>query len=296
MNLLKSQFDVLVFLEGAKNSDKVTQKMVCEKTGLSAGGVNKAFAALAQSGFIAQGRITAAGIKALKPHLVRRAIFLAAGFGERLIPITLNTPKPLVRIKGVRIIDTMIDAVLAAGIEEIIIVRGYLAEQFDQLLYKYPNIKFVENPLFSQSNNISSMMCVRHLLQNAYVMDADLYLKNPKLVVKYQYQSNYLGIATQITDDWCLKSRSGFISQMCLGGRACHLMIGFSYWSEKDAKRLMQHIKEVYEMPGGKERYWDQVPLEYFVKDYKVLIRECLSEDIAEIDTYSNLKELDGTY
>ena len=36
---------------------------------------------------------------------VKRAIFLAAGIGSRLVPITLNTPKPMVRVHGVRIID-----------------------------------------------------------------------------------------------------------------------------------------------------------------------------------------------
>ena len=69
---------------------------------------------------------------------MKRAVFVAAGFGSRMVPITLNTPKPLVRVNGTRIIDTLLDAVVEAGIPEIVIVRGYLGEQFDQLLYKYP--------------------------------------------------------------------------------------------------------------------------------------------------------------
>lgn len=48
---------------------------------------------------------------------------------------------------------------MVAGIEEIIIARGYLAEQFDQLLYKCPLIKFLENPIYNEANNISSAMC-----------------------------------------------------------------------------------------------------------------------------------------
>lgn len=53
----------------------------------------------------------------------------------------------------------------AAGIEEIYIARGYYGEQFDALLYKYPNIKFIENPMYSEANNISSLMAARYLLQ-----------------------------------------------------------------------------------------------------------------------------------
>ncbi len=74
------------------------------------------------------------------------------------MPITLNTPKPLVRVRGTRIIDALLDAVCAAGIEEVYIVRGYYGEQIDALLYKYPNIKFIENPMYSEANNISSLM------------------------------------------------------------------------------------------------------------------------------------------
>ena len=44
------------------------------------------------------------------------------------------------------LIDTLIDACLSAGIGEIYIVRGYLAEQFDQLLYKYPTVRFRRSP------------------------------------------------------------------------------------------------------------------------------------------------------
>lgn len=61
-------------------------------------------------------------------------------------------------------IDTLLDAVVRVGIEELIIVRGYLYEQFDQLLYKYPNIKFIENFEYNEANNISSANKVKYLL------------------------------------------------------------------------------------------------------------------------------------
>lgn len=166
------------------------------------------------------------------------AIFIAAGFGSRMVPITLNTPKPLVRVKGRRIIDTLLDAVVHAGIEEIYIVRGYLAEQFDQLLYKYPQIKFIENSAFNEANNISSLMCVRFLLQNAYVLEGDLLLSNEALITKYQYASNYLGVPVDMTDDWCFKTKNDIITKVMVGGTNCHHMIGISYWSEQDGAKL----------------------------------------------------------
>jgi CTP:phosphocholine cytidylyltransferase-like protein len=258
--------------------------------------VNKTLIQLGETGLTSSEGITAKGLDALEPYRVKRAVFIAAGFGSRLVPITLNTPKPLVRVKGVRIIDTLLDAIGAAGIEEILIVRGYLGEQFDQLLYKYPGITFLENPSYNESNNISSAMCVRYQMQNAYVLESDLLLHNPRLITPYQYTSNYLGVPVEKTDDWCFETRNRFITRLKQGGRNCHHMFGISYWNERDGAKLAEHIKQVYEMPGGKERYWDQVPLEYFIRDYEVEVRECSFEDIVEIDTFSELKKLDEVY
>ena len=296
MNLTRTQFDVLVFLEKEKNEKNPTQRDIAQTTGLSLGTVNKTLVHLGENGLIENNSLSADGLNALEPYHVRRAVFIAAGFGSRLVPITLNTPKPLVRVKGVRIIDTLLDAVCAAGIDEIIIVRGYLGEQFDQLKYKYPNIQFLENPLYNESNNISSMMCARFLLQNAYVLESDLLLNKGCLISKYQYASNYLGVPTERSDDWCFETKSGIITRVRVGGRNCHHMFGISYWNQTDGAKLADHIKQVYEMPGGKERYWDLVPLEYFIKDYTVEVRECTFEDVIEVDTFNELKALDDTY
>ena len=223
---------------------------------------------------------------------------MAAGFGSRMVPVTLNTPKPLVRVKGKRIIDSLLDAVVSAGIEEIYIVRGYLAEQFDQLLKKYPRITFIENPLYNETNNISSAYCARHLLANSYVFEADLLLYNPKLITKYQYSSNYLGVPTERTDDWCLITDSnGHIKKLCQGGTDCYHEYGLSYWTREDGDRLARHLDEFFNnVPGGKEKYWDQVPLDHYVSEYKISVRECSFSDIIEIDTFNELKKLDPSY
>jgi len=292
--LSRTEFDILTALE--KQQRAIAQRELTSICKRSLGTINKTMTLLKEKGFVCDGMISPQGLAALEPYRVRRAIFIAAGFGSRLIPITLNTPKPLVRVKGTRLIDTLLDAVVAAGIEEIIIVRGYLGEQFDQLLYKYPMIKFVENPAFNDANNISSAMCVRYLLSNAYVFEADLLLSNPDIVQKYQYRSNFLGIPVERTDDWCFIVKDGIIKKQQVGGVDCYQEVGISYWDETDAARLAEHIKQTYEMPGGKERYWDQVPFVFFPQSYQVEIRECTMEDIIEIDTFKELKQIDPVY
>jgi CTP:phosphocholine cytidylyltransferase-like protein len=296
MNLTRTQFNLLVFLEREKDKNNLTQRDIAAQIGLCESTVDKTLVFLNKNNLIENNDLSADGLKALEPYRVKRAVFIAAGFGSRLVPVTLNTPKPLVRVNGVRIIDTLLDAVCAAGIDEIIIVRGYLGEQFDQLKYKYPQIQFLENPLYNEANNISSAMCARFMLQNAYVLESDLLLHNLGLIVKYQYASNYLGVPSKRTDDWCFETRNGIITKLRVGGQNCHHMFGISYWNQTDGAKLADHIKQVYEMPGGKERYWDQVPLEYFIKDYVVEVRECTFDDITEIDTFNELKKIDETY
>ncbi len=291
--LSRKNFEILVNIE---RFGKRTQREIAEATDYSVGSVNKVMTELSENGLIENGVITEKGLDALEPYRVKRAVFIAAGFGSRLIPITLNTPKPLVRVNGTRMIDTLLDAVTEVGIEEIYIIRGYLGEQFDQLLYKYPNIKFIDNTLYGEANNISSALIARHLLQNAYVMEADLVLYNKELIQKYQYTSNYLGVPVTTTDDWCLKTKNHVITQLMIGGTNCHHLYGISYWNEEDGKKLFYDIEKVFNMPGGRERYWDQVALEFCINNYKVEVRDCTFDDIIEIDSYADLKKLDPAY
>lgn len=251
---------------------------------------------LERLGLLRAGQATPEGIRAMEPYRARRAVFLAAGFGSRLAPITFNTPKPLVRVHGRRIVDSLLDACLAAGLEELYLVRGYLAEQFDQLLYRYPTLRFLENPVFNETNNISSAVCAGSLLSNAYVLEADLVLQDPSLIRPYQYSSNFLAFPTARTDDWCFEVQDGIITEEKIGGENCWQMVGISYWSGPDGQLLERDLKEVYRQPGGRERYWEQIPLVFRKENYQVSVRPCRPEDVTEIDTLRELKAFDKSY
>ena len=295
MVLSRKEFDVLEIL--IESSEAFSQRRLEEITGYSLGTVNKVIKDLDEKGYIKKGKITENGRSAMEPFRAKKAIFIAAGFGSRLVPVTLNTPKPLVRVNGKRIIDTLIDACLEAGITEIYIVRGYLAEQFDQLLYKYPMIKFLENPSFNEANNISSAMVARYLMQNAYVFEADLLISNPSIIKKYHYTSDVLGIWKERTDDWCLDvDKDGFVKEEKVGGLNTYQMVGIYYFNSSDGAKLSEHIKQAYNEPGGKERYWETVPNQVYKGQYRIQVRPCKDEDIVEIDTFRELKAIDKTY
>ncbi|HIS56627.1 MAG: NTP transferase domain-containing protein [Lachnospiraceae bacterium] len=300
MNINQNQFEILVYVE-REGGKKITQRQMAEGTKLSLGVVNKTLSELVSLGLVTldedrEVQITKTGLDALEPYRVKRAVVIAAGFGSRMVPITLNTPKPLVRVHGKKIIETLLDAVVEAGIPEIVLVRGYLGEQFDVLKDRYPNIKFLNNPMFNESNNISSVLIARDYLAGAYVMEADLLLANPRIVRKYEYCSNYLGEYRDMTDDWCFDVKKGLIKKLNVGGTNCYHMFGISYWTREDGKRLADCVEKTWKMPGGKERYWDEVPLRTFQKEFEVAVRPCEAGDLVEIDTFKELKQIDPVY
>lgn len=293
MQLNRKQFDILVSIkEGTKS-----QRDIAKATSYSLGSVNKTVGELKNLGLILNKKVTDFGDQVLEQYRAKRAIFIAAGFGSRLVPVTLKTPKPLVEVHGKRIIDGLIDACLQADINEIYIVRGYLSEKFDVLLKKYPMIKFLENPGYNEANNIGSSLIAKDLLQNAYVFEADLLISNPKIITKYHYQSDFLGIKKLRTDDWCFQvDKKRIIKKQKFGGINVWQMVGISYWNEQDGKQLALDIPYVYSLPGGKEYYWEQVPNVVMNKHYKVEVKECQESDIVEIDTFNELKAIDSSY
>ena len=258
--------------------------------------VDKQLKIFRERGLLHGGELTADGLKILEPYKVRRAIFIVAGIGERLLPITINTPKPLVKVHGVRIIDRLIDACLVADIEEIYIVRGYLAEQFDLLLKKYPTLKFIDNPLYNEANNISSAVRAAKFFGRAYVFEGDLLLHNPTLIRRYEFAPNFLGIEMARSDDWCFDVQDGVIVKQKIGGLNCWQEVGISFWDDASAAQLAKDLPAAFESPGGRELYWDEVPLKIFAENYRVEVRPCMKDDIVEIDTFNELKTIDKAY
>ena len=289
----KEQFDILVALE--KDRLPHTADELTALTGHADAAAT--VAELTAQGLIADDAITAQGVEALDHYKTKRAVFIAAGYGSRLRPVTYQTPKPLVEVNGARIIDTLIDGVMAAGVEEIYVVCGYLGEQFEVLKEKYPNIQLVTNPMYTTCNNISSVLLTRDHLRNAYVLEADLFIHNKAIFDKYLYHSSYLGIPTDETDDWYFKTNeNGVIYELGIGSDHCYRMLGISYWNAEDGATLEEHVKATFDMPGGKDEDWCYVPLVAFKNAYQVHVRECAAQDIEEIDTFDELCAIDPSY
>lgn len=292
--MTRNEFLILREIEKSKKIDK---NKISEITNFSVEEISTIINDLIDKELVVYNKITDKGLKLLEPYRVKRVIFLAAGFGERMLPVTLDIPKPLIPVNGKRIIETLLDAVKEAEIEEIIIVVGYLSEEFLILKEKYPNIEFIYNPKYSEENNISSVYLVKDKLSSSYVFESDMYLNKMDLINKYEFSCNYALKKVDETPDWCVKVTNSIISKFEQGGRDCYQIYGMAYFDTESGKRFEQDIEYVYNnIPGARKRLWDFVHLDYCKENYQFSIKECQEGDIVEIDSFSELKEYDSSY
>ena len=142
------------------------------------------------------------------------------------------------------------------------------------------------------------MYLARAFLQNAYVIESDLFLNNASLISKYQYESNYLGVPTAHTDDWCfLTDENGDICEFGIGADNCFHMFGISYLDSEAGRTLCEDIRVLYDSdPDCHSHFWDEVALTYCKSNYHIKVRPCTFADVTEIDTLDELIAMDASY
>ena len=96
------------------------------------------------------------------------AIILAAGKSNRFAPFTYEKPKGIFRVRGEILIDRQIEQLKEAGIDEIVVVIGFMKEKFFYLEEKY-GVKFVINNTFASKGNLYSLYAAREYLSDTYV-------------------------------------------------------------------------------------------------------------------------------
>lgn len=227
-----------------------------------------------------------------------RAVIMAAGFGSRLMPVTKETPKPLIKVNGVRMIDSVIKALHKNGVNEIYIVVGYLKEKFDVLKREYSGIELIENPYYDTSNNISSLYVAREHLENSLILDGDQIIYNDDVLSPYFEKSGYNSVWTDgETDEWLQQVENGkVVSCSRTGGKRGWQLFSISRWNEKDGKKLKRHLELEFENKQNRGIYWDDVVMFNHFDEYDLTVRPMNYGDVIEIDSLDDLMKLDLSY
>ena len=225
---------------------------------------------------------------------VDNAIIMAAGTASRFAPLSYEKPKALIEVRGEVLIERQIRQLRQAGIEEVVVVTGYKAEQFEYLKDKY-GVVLINNPYYLTRNNNSSIYAAREYIKNSYICSSDNYfITNPfeSDVDESYYAAVYI---EGETGEWCILEEDGLIKDVKVGGQDSWVMLGHVFWSESFSRSFLHILEDEYEWPETADKLWETIYIEH-INELPMRIRKYPSDFIFEFDTLDELREFDTSY
>lgn len=228
---------------------------------------------------------------------IKNAIIMAAGFGTRMRPLTYHTPKPLIKVNGKPMIESVIDGLRQNQINDISIVTGYLGDQFNYLPAKYSCVKLINNPYYDRYNNISSLYVARNELTDTVILDGDQVIVNFQILSPHFECSGYAGAKIDAwSDEWIMHVDDENIITSCDRDGSNHgwRLYSLSKWTAADSAKLREFVVQEFEVKQHRDIYWDDVAMFKHFDDFRLKLFPIESGDIVEIDSVEQLKRVNS--
>ncbi len=259
--------------------------------------IQQQYECLVNNNYIEQFSLTGKGLNILENHKIDNAIILAAGMSTRFVPLNFEIPKGLLEVKGEVLIERQIRQLKEKGIEEIVVVIGYMKEKFQYLKEKY-GVVLIETNDYQEKNNHASVFAAREYLKNSIITSSDLYFDD-NIFQTYAYDSFYCsvyiegktaerGIETD-DDDRILKT---------MYGDKCYdiwVTLGYAFFSERFSNSYIKIMNKEFDLPQTSGKFWADIQDEHLDDLYMYSKRVDLSI-IHEFDSLEELREFDKNY
>lgn len=268
----------------------LTQRDLAESTGYSLGKVNGVLKDLIAEGYADSAlELTEKAKLEQKIKQPKNAVILAAGYGMRMAPINVEEPKGLLEVRGEPLVERIICQLHEAGVWEIDIVVGFMKEKYEYLIDKY-EINLVYNPFYASKNNLHSLNCVRDKLENTYIIPCDIWCDENPFSISEWY--SWYMVTNAMSESSSVKVNRKRELTRVKKGQPGNVMIGISYILDEDAKVLRKRLAEYGTSKEYDQAFWE---IALFGKEGISLgARTVPSEKVYEINTYEQLRELDG--
>lgn len=268
----------------------INQRILSETSGHSLGVVNRSLKTLITEGYLTEDiRPTPIALHEYNTKAPRNAVILAAGFGMRMVPINLSTPKALLEVNGEPLIERIIKQLHEVGVKDITIVVGFMKESFDYLIDEY-GVDLVVNPEYTSKNNLSSLALVADRISNTYIVPSDIWCDRNPFNSHEMYSWYMVSDIVDNESDVRVNRKMELVRvREHAGGNA---MVGITYLLEEDAKAIREKIKKATASGKHDEDFWE---ISLYKGDKMVVpARVVHAANVVEINTYEQLRELDG--
>lgn len=230
--------------------------------------------------------------------MTRNAIILAAGKSSRFAPFTYEKPKGLFRVKGEILIERQIEQLREAGVEEIIVVVGYMKEKFFYLEQKYLGLRLVVNNEFGRKGNLYTVYIARQFLNNTFICCADHYFtENPFL---YSNPDNHSWRACtyetgKFREFAVTVSDAGVITETSIGGSDSLAQVGCAYLNSSFSSRFRSYMEAEINDFGVSSMFWEEFYGRH-IHNLTFYAREFDPGTILEFESVDDLRAFDSEF